>query len=319
MKMSSEGGGKLIENADKMARLGAKLIEGGVNPTAVEGVLRAMGDGSTQSESVVDAVVETLPGSQQEAARRRGELDVIEKQPLVDAMVKRGIDERTAFLAVHGRTSIALSEGEPGRFTPGEERDMRQRVRALGNVEDILIRLSSQIDEDTVGVWSIISEKAGGPLQQFSLTRAIANSVGAPLGLDEETVRKAATARADFRLALLQMDNFMRENPGRLSNQQLQFLQEAQGLLSGTTTATTARQVNENMLALVRDLRQSEVDTLMGGGLPEASPQSEAPAVQGTTEETTTFAQSNGRAFREAGRRTCPNNGRAGSGFSRRR
>jgi hypothetical protein len=255
------------EALNKTAQLATSLLDNDIEPDAIASVLDALASDSPSLQAGVDAIKAALPASQADLARRRGEQDVAEAQPKIQALIDAGVDPELAPILVLGRAGAMVALAGPGELSPKEKAELRGDILQLGDSISVLERVGQQIDPDVVGIWGIISEEVGGRLQQFKPTAAISDAIGGRLGLDRETVNKAIVARNDFRLAIGQLAEFITKKGSRLSNQDREFVAAASGLLGAATTPEAAQETVNRLLRIARSQRNQRTNVLTGGDM----------------------------------------------------
>jgi len=256
----------LIKSTSSVA---ANMLKDGAPIESIRGVLNALSSEASDPEvsDAINSILQTLPASQADFQRTRQEQEIAASQPRVNALVEAGVDRDVAQILALGGTSSIQIDASPTELTPQEKADLRGEINRLSSLSSRLRDVIPLINDDTVGLLSGFSENVGGVGQQIPGVRAIFNTLGAPLNLDEKSVRQVQQARSLFRTLIGPLADFLLQRSQRLSNQQLDLVNQAQRLTEATTDADNAKKVMINFLNLAEREMQTAAQQLQSGSI----------------------------------------------------
>ncbi|KKM75743.1 hypothetical protein LCGC14_1387170, partial [marine sediment metagenome] len=244
------------------ATLAANMLDNGADPENVRTVLEAIKSASADDNvnAGIDALIGGLPISQAEHQRRKGEGEISEKQPLIDAMVKAGVPRPSATLIALGKGSVEISA--PGQLGAKQLGDLRSSILEAENAQQAVELMIPALDEDTVGMWAAMrdSETAG-----IAVQIPVIKSIAGFLGFSEEKVMKARVARKAAKLNVGILARFITRKGGRLSNEDRQFALDALGLFEFSATAPQAREVLGRLIRLAEDVKDTARTQIQSG------------------------------------------------------
>ena len=159
--------------------------------------------------------------------------------------------------------------GTPGKqkFREKELQDIRGGIRTARTAKSALARMLPLINEDTVGIWGSVTETVGGTAQQLPVIRSIANIFDVT---SKDKVTMVKEAKASFRANVAQLREFILNERGRLSDQDLDFTIKATGILDKTTDADSARNIVQNMMRIASEVETGLEQELRQGGIGQA-------------------------------------------------
>lgn len=254
---------------DKTSRLVMDMLQKNIEPSAIKPILEAMIAQDPDLAEGLGALMSALPDSQAafttNIAMRDMSARISAAQPLIDELMANGIDRSTATMLALAKTNVNV-DANPQNFSPGELKDIRDEIRIGSTLLQQIENVIPLINDNTVGLLAGFSENVGGVGQQIPGINAILNTIGGPLNLDEKSVKLAQVGRSRFRALISPMAKFIIKNQ-RLSNQQLDLVNDALSLLKTRTSPDEAKTILTNFAALAKDAVNTARQSLDTGGV----------------------------------------------------
>ncbi len=220
---------------------------------SIRGVITALGAESNDPEvtAAVTAILDNLPESQEAFQTEIAEREIAAAQPKIDALIDAGVDPELAqIIGVGGKGASVTIDASSTKLTPQELKVIRTDLSKTRQIRRRMENLLPLINNKTVGILSGISDTVGGIGQQIPGISAIFNTLGAPLNLDESSVKQVQQAKSAFKAMILPMTQFIMQNKQRLSNQQMELIRDAQGLLTARSNPENAKGIMQEFINL---------------------------------------------------------------------
>jgi len=273
-QMSSTGAANMnpeeFRNAQKLLTDTATrlLVDDGMEVAQIEGVLNSMVETMPEMQNFVGELISGLP-SQAEYRAGVGRGDAQETGATIEGLSQiPGVDRDAAIKSeLGGGQTINIDTGgeSGGQIDKVMRRELQTRFDASVGLLESARASRAQINDQTVGLWAGVSRTVGAAAQQTAITKTIANTIGAGLGLDTETVNKALTARSQFLQTMGQMANYVLDNDDRLTNPKIEILRRASNLEKLTSNPDVAIATMDQIISMTEDLQSRTAGQLRSG------------------------------------------------------
>ena len=222
-----------------------------------------------ETRAALEAIKASLPGSLEDYQRAKGDAEIAESQPGIEALVKQGVDRKVAtMMKLGGNVNIAVPST---KLTPAQLTDLQADIRAAKDARNILTDIIPNIDDDVVGIWGFLRDApAAGIATQIGGIKQVAGLVG----FSEEKVRKARLFRADIRQSVGILSRFITRKGTRLSNEDREFAMRASAALDAANDAGTVASILTKLMNTANKATQEGISTLETGEIsdPNAMP-----------------------------------------------
>ena len=252
------------------ANLSLKMLEEGTDPSQIAAILEVMatGSGNERLTAGLDAIIQSLPESQEAFQVERSQQEVEASQPKINELVSAGLSRDVATaLVIGGRGATVNLQASPTAFGEGELAKIRGDIRTSRSVGRAIESVIPLINEGTIGLFPAFSETVGGVAQNLPVIRDILNAIGKPLGLDIKSVKTAQEGRAAFRQVIGVFSRFISQKGGRLSNEDRQFAREAVRLLETSSLPETVIGALQTLARLAQKIESAAQGELQTGGV----------------------------------------------------
>ncbi len=252
------------------ANLSLKMLEEGTDPSQIAAILEVMatGSGNERLTAGLDAIIQSLPESQEAFQVERSQQEVEASQPKINELVSAGLSRDVATaLVIGGRGATVNLQTSSTAFGESELAKIRGDIRTSRSVGRAIESVIPLINEGTIGLFPAFSETVGGVAQNLPVIRDILNAIGKPLGLDIKSVKTAQEGRAAFRQVIGVFSRFISQKGGRLSNEDRQFAREAVRLLETSSLPETVIGALQTLARLAQKIESAAQGELETGGV----------------------------------------------------